>query len=554
MAEKETPMTVSGNCCFPTPEHPFYHIRLSFSLNEGERYQIKRVQVNGVRVREFEPFHNTRFLKDQMLEGGGASELVLRWSWKAGEEAAVEAIGEAEQGKKPLTLKTRVPASAYGGYWDPAWKYYASFVCSELAGIDRFDEPVHAGLAVYSDRIQDPEKELRIVAVDSVSGAHHEVPCQVHEVRQFTAEGLTIGEEYQPTTTFQVAFFADVPAYSSRVYLAFYGNPKAKAPAYADGLTVSGEGVGLTIDTPYYTALLHPKSGAIDEIHMKMGVNAKFYHHVETNGALQWNPCFYAPPRPWLHASDWDPPPNHSVLQGPVFVSTMRSGHVEPYRDESHMAVTYRFYSRTPWIWYSTKLEVRQDIAAKALRNGEIVLRRKLVDEFAWRNMDGTVGCMKITDGPRHPRTAKVLPAETPWTCFLNRTGRYGLGIITSKLVDFRADGGLPKLFNRYCYLQWSKWVYFSRPLVYTFLTSGKAPPNSARQVPVTAGNIYYEEMALYPLVIRPEGEDFEALELAHARLTNPLSVMIVEDTDPRAPEGWVQPVLVQEFDEFADD
>jgi hypothetical protein len=554
MAQKENQATIAGTCCFPTPEHPFYHIRLSFSLNEGERYQIKQVQVNGVRVREFEPFHNARFLKDQMLEGGGRSELVLRWNWKAGEESAVEATGEAEQGKKPLTLKARVPASAYGGYWDPAWKYYASFVCSELTGIDRFDEPVHAGLAVYSDRIQDPDKELRIVAVDPVSGAHREVPCQVHEVCHFSAEGLSIGEEYQPTTTFQVAFFADVPAYSSRVYLAFYGNPKAKAPAYAEGLSVSGEGVGLTIDNAYYTALLHPKSGAIDEIHMKMGVNAKFYHHVETNGALQWNPCFYAPPRPWLHASDWDPPPNHSVLKGPVFVSTVRSGHVDPYRDESHMAVTYRFYSRSPWIWYSTKLEVRQDIAAKALRNGEIVLRRKLVDEFAWRNMDGTVGSMTITDGPRHPRTAKVLPAETPWVCLLNRTGRYGLGIITSKLADFRADGGLPKLFNRYCYLQWSKWVYFSRPLVYTFLTSGKAPPNSARQVPVTAGNIYYEEMALYPLVIRPDGEDFEALELAHAKLTNPLSVMIVEDTDPRAPEGWVQPVLVQEFDEFADD
>ena len=217
MAQKENQATITGTCCFPTAEHPFYHIRLSFSLNEGERYQIKRVQVNGVRVREFEPFHNARFLKDQMLEGGGHSELVLRWNWKSGEESAVEATGEAEQGKKPLTLKARITASTYGGYWDPAWKYYASFVCSELAGIDRFDEPVHAGMAVYSDRIQDPEKELRIVAVDPVSGAHREVPCQVHEVRHFTAEGLSIGEEYQPTTTFQVAFFADVPAYSSRV-------------------------------------------------------------------------------------------------------------------------------------------------------------------------------------------------------------------------------------------------------------------------------------------------------------------------------------------------
>ncbi len=66
-----------------------------------------------------------------------------------------------------------------------------------------------------------------------------------------------------------------------------------------------------------------------------------------------------------------------------------RSGHVEPYKEESYMAVTYRFYARTPWIFLSTRLEVRKDIAAKALRNGEIVLDRKLVDEFAWGNRTG---------------------------------------------------------------------------------------------------------------------------------------------------------------------
>ncbi len=64
------------------------------------------------------------------------------------------------------------------------------------------------------------------------------------------------------------------------------------------------------------------------------------------------------------------------------------------------------------------------------------------------------------------------------------------------------------------------------------------------------AGNTYYEEMALLPMPINPE-ENFEELELLYARMTNPLDVQIVEDTDARAPEGWVNPVLVKEFDEF---
>jgi hypothetical protein len=537
---------IHAACCFPTPRHPYYHIRLAFSPEGNGRCAVTLVKVNGVKVRDYETWHNHRVMKDAQLECGGHEELFLRWDWKAGEEASVEVQGDGPAGGRPLALKARVTAPAYGGYWNSAWKYYASFVCRETAGIDRRDEPIHINMVVYADRIQDPERELRVVAVDSVSGSHREVPCQVHEVRHYRAEGVTIGDEYQPSTTFQLAFFADVPADSTVVYLAFYGNPKAGLAAYADGLSVSGSGVGLTIDNPYYTVTLSPKSGAIDDIHMKMGVDAHFYHRIETNGSLQWNPCFYAPPKPWLHASDWDPPPAHSDLRGPVFVSTQRSGHVEPYNDESHMSVTYRFYARTPWIFFSTKLEVRKDIAAKALRNGEIVLDRKLVDEFAWRQPDGSVGTMVITDGPKHPRHAKVLPAETPWTCLFNRKGGYGLGMVTSKLADFRADGGLAKYFNRYRYLQWSKWVYTCRPLVYTFSTM-----NQARLVPVTAGNTYYEEMALLPMRIDPDRDNFEDLELLHATMTNPLDVQVVEDTDPRAPEGWVSPVLVKEFDEF---
>jgi len=548
-ATQKNHVQARGTCCFPTPENPFYHIRLGVTLEADGDYHVKLAKVNGQWVRDFLCYHNYRFMKDQMLRSGGVSEVVVRWDWKAREQAVVELTIEGPKEKEEFPLKATLQAPEQGGYWDPAWKYYASIVCTETAGIDRFDEPVHTNLALYADRIQDPERELRVISVDPVSGEQREIPCQVNEVRHYTAEGMTVGDEYQPTTTFQLAFLAEVPADSTRLFLAFYGNPKAKAPIHGGGLSVMGEGVGLTIENPYYKVLLSPKSGAIDEIAMKMGVNAKFYHRIETNGALQWNPCFYAPPKAWLHASDWDPPPSHSMVQGPVFASTQRSGHVEPYREESHMAVTYRFYARTPWIFFSTKLEVRKDVAAKALRNGEIVLDRKLVDEFAWRQPDGGVGTMVITDGPKHPRHAKVLPAETPWTCFFNRKGRYGLGMVTARLADFRGDGGLPKFFNRYRYLQWSKWVYTCRPLVYTFSTM-----NQARLVPVTAGNIYYEEMALLPMQIRPEGEDFRELELLHARLTNPMDVQIVEDTDARAPEGWVSPVLVEEFDEFGEE
>ena len=540
---------VGGTCGFPTPQSPYYHVRFSFSLEGDGRYQINRVKVNGQRVRDFAAYYNFSFQKDQLLKPGGMSELVVRWDWKPRERCEVEVSGEGPREKESFTLKGSVDAPDHGGYWNPAWKHYASLVLTETAGVDRENEPVHTSLAVYGDRIQDPARELRIVAVDPRTGAHLEIPCQVHEVARYTAEGMEIGEEYQPTTTFQFAFLADVPADSSRVYLAFYGNQGAKATAYLSSLSVSGEKLGLAIENPFYRTILSSKSGAIDEIHVKMGVNQKIEHHLETNGALHWNPCFYCPPRPWLHASDWDPPPQSSWFSGPVFLATTRSGHVDPYREESHMAVTYRFYDKVPWIFVSTKLEVRKDVATKALRNGEFVVNRKLVEEFAWRKPDGTAGTMFITDGPRHPRHAKVLPADTPWACFFSRKGRFGLGMVNIKLADFRADGGLAKLCNRYSYLQWGKWAYYARPLVYTFASN-----NPARLVPVPAGNVYYEEMAVLPLRIDPEGEDFRQLEILHQKLVHPLDLQLVEDTDPRAPEGWVPPVLVQEFEEMDDE
>lgn len=549
MSSQKTREPVRVNFGFPVPEHPFYYARLCFPLEAAGRYQVKRVRVNGQRVRDFLCGHNGRFLKDQMLLSGGLSEVVARWDWKAREAAEVELTIAGPKEGEEFTLKAAGQAPDSGGRWNPAWKHYASLVCTENAGLDRIDEPVHTSLAVYGDRVQDPERELRIVAVDPRTGVHQEIPCQIHEVRRYEAEGVPVGEEYQPTVTFQVAFFATVPARSTRIYLAFYGNPKAPVPAYSSALSVSGERLGLTVENPFYRTVLSPKSGAIDEIQIKMGVNQSLYHHLETNGALHWNPCFYCPPRPWLHASDWDPAPDFSHLAGPVFLATRRSGHVDPYREESHMSVTYRFYERTPWISVSTKLEVRKDIATKALRNGEFVLDRKLVEEFAWRRPDGSAGTMLIKDGPRHPKHAKVLPADTPWAAFFSRKGRYGLGMVTSKLADFRADGGLVKLHHRYSYLQWGPWVYYARPLVYTFATN-----NPARLVPVSAGNVYYEEMAILPLRVRAEDEDFSELELLHGRLTHPLDVQLVEDTDPRAPEGWVAPVLVKEFEEIEDE
>jgi len=540
------PRNLEAVTAFPSPKYPFYHIKASFFVDRKLEYEIGEVRVNGDRVRDYTTSHNGIHLKDRHIQGGGLSEVVIRSDWRCGEDLKIGLKGRSKKNKDSLSFSMRTTASSYGGYWDPSWKHYAGIVLSETAGVSRANEPVHVTLALYSDRVGNPEKEVRVVAVDPETGVQTEIPSQVYATSRYRCKTQT--ERYQSTTALDVCFYADVPADSERVYLAFYGNPDARLPDYKGRLKVSGRGLGLTLENPFYKTVLHEKSGSIDEIHMKMGADRVFAHHLETNGALHWNPGLYAPPRPWIHTSDWDPPKNYTKTGGPLFFTTARSGPLDLY-PESHISINYRFYDRVPWIVMSSTIRITKELSVKALRNGEIVLNRELVEEFAWRGPDGTVDSMIITDGPRHPEHAKVLPYDTPWVCLFNRKHECGLGLLTLEVSNFNEDGGLCKLYNPYSYLQWGPWVYFARPLVYTFVSN-----NPGRLIPVPAGNVYYEQMAFLPVRFSMEEEHIEYIDRLYTSLSNPLYSAVFEDTDPRAPEGWMPPILVEEFEEMEDE
>jgi hypothetical protein len=469
--------------------------------------------------------------------------VVSRYDWKSDEELNLEISGAAGKEKAAVFLREKGRGPSSGGYWNPAWHHCAGIVLKETAGVPRVGEPVHVTLGLYSDRVTDPVKELRIVALDSATGKTEEIPSQVYAVSRYDWDKPD--ERYQPTTTCEVAFLASVSANSSRVYLVFYGNKNATQPQYRSGLHVDGNGLGLTVENEFYSIALSETSGAIDEITLKKGEQFTFKHGLETNGALHWNPGIYAPPRPWLHASDWNPPAHYAVEQGPIFTMTKRSGSLDHY-PEADVSITYLFYTGVPWVLMSSTIDVKKDMDVKALRNGEIVLDRKLVDTFAWRDPEGKTGSMVIQETPRHPRHAKVLPFDTPWACFMNSKKGCGLGMVTVDVANYRLDGGFSRTFRPYSYVQWGPWVYYARPLVYTFISSGPG-----RFIPVSAGNLYCEKMAFVPVQYVDKEKSYEYLDQLYLQLANPLYVDIVEDTDPRAPKTWMAPILVEEFEEM---
>jgi hypothetical protein len=381
-----------------------------------------------------------------------------------------------------------------------------------------------------------------VVGIDPASGKADEVVSQVYDMSTWNKRA---DEHCQPTTTFGLAFMADIPAHTSKVYLIFYGNPAAPQPNYSTDLKVTGTGLGLTVDNDHYRFVLHPTSGAIDEILLKQNVNVTFAHHLETNGSLHWNPCVYAPPRAWLHASDWQNPGGYATIVGPVFVMTKRWAPLPDY-PEIDCSVTYTFYRHTPYIMMESSLDVVKDVDVAALRNGEIVVNQEVVDEFAWVRPDGDIGTVVIKELPRHPTRAMDLDAWTRWWAFYNRKLPCALAAINLELTGLRRGHG-PTQWEPYIYLHWGPWYYCARPLVYSFAT-----PNPQRVLRVGAGSTFFEKMAIYPCRLGNTDENlFDPIEFASDRLFAPLNRTVTAfDIDERVPEEWVPPFLVSEFEE----
>ncbi len=285
--------------CFPTPRHPFYHATLQFGADLGKTY-IEKVIVDGKASRDFIAYHGDIPSPDNHVEITDQSTLIVRVDWTNNSIHKFE-IGIKNTNGKEIAAHCESKAPATGGYWNTDWKYYSAHIVREEIGVARTNEPVHLLLAYYAERLSNPEKEIRVVEIDPLSGAASEISSQVYGVH--TTDKLKT-DEGQPTTTLECAFLANVAAFTDKVFLVFYGNSKADKPKYVTDLEVKGKGLALEIENSYYKCILHKDSGALDEFILKQGVNVTFDHHVETNGAIHWNPDLYAPPRVWTHASD----------------------------------------------------------------------------------------------------------------------------------------------------------------------------------------------------------------------------------------------------------
>lgn len=513
---------------FPVPAKPFYHVTLQLQ-SAGGPLRVVQARFNGNSTRDLWVYNAGTPSANAIADFGGLTEVVLRVDWENGKSYPIDLVLEHDGIESEVSLVATAPE--WGGYWNTDWNRYSASVVTESKGLARTQEPVHLLLGVYADLIANPESEVRVVAIDPRSGVPSEIPSQVYGV---STRSDIDDPDALPTTSFEVAFLANLPPSEQRVYLVFYGNSGATAPTYTTDLTVSGEGLALTIENDYYRIKLHADSGQLDEILLKQGVNALFDHHVETNGALHWNPDVYAPPRIWSHASDWAPPPNTTTISGPIFFTIQRWGELPDYPDVQ-CSITYTFYAHQPHFVMESVTDILEDMDVRALRNGELVINLNVANEFAWQEPSGTVKTLRFDTRPQEPRRALDISANSAWWSFFNRDRRAALATVILDSSSYRRSGGLARV-EPYITLKWGEWAYCVRPLVYTYNSH-----NPKRVVRVPAGSSYSERIAFLPIRLGDQDANrFAPIVDSQQRLDAPLDVrgpeMAIESTTP---EKW---------------
>jgi hypothetical protein len=563
----------------PTADKPYHQIAMTLTKEALSPGKVTKVLVDGKRAdgkfAHYVTFANvgpqdppragkTEGLKGEnnsgRIDGSRDFTVTAPCMWVNGSEHRMAVTVKFDSGgEETYELKGAAPGS--GGHWDAAWPRSVSIVLRETVGLPRQGEPVHLCLGLFTDDVKDAAAELRVVTHDPThpsagKDGYVVAPCQLIEAVEWRDEAMLQAEErdaesgelvrrYDPTTTVELVFLADVLPYQEKVYQVLYGNPAAEATvAKTDLIVTQGDELAQSVSTAHYQFGLASNSGAVETVKiLGAGDPVLLEHKLETNGAVHWNPGCYAPPTPWVHASDWEKPAFEQIT-GPLMHRTRHFAAL-PHMRKVTANTAYTFYAGQPYVLMSSLMEVKEDIFVKALRNSELVFNHAVLDEFVWLDPLGTVKNMLIEGSLKHPIHALEIPADTPWMAFISRAQKVGFASITLAYENTNLYGDPASVAQPYIYVQNGPWIYWSRPLVYPF-----GGQNLTRVMRARKGSIYMEKNAWLPFRLSDGDDPFAEVKEFAKKLTHPLLIHEWMDIDDRTPEKWTMPILTMPFDE----
>jgi hypothetical protein len=542
---------------YPCPGIPFYHFKADIELPQSAIIEVEAaVDGNVLRATDLRRETDTENMNrppisERPPSGYSVSQdatsykdfSVVGWvRWEPGQKYSIRISvltkKSVHASKDDVMLSTTQTVAAPQGtmVFSKEWKSYKAIVVSETAGINRSREPVEVLLAFYPDEAQQLTRDIRVISVDPKTYAVTEVPSQVYDIQEYLKEDDLAPDKdgkptrtvplWMPTVTARVAFLADITGKSSRVFLVYYNNANAADKIYHTDLRVQGEAPGLQIENDLFSAILHSNSGHLDQITLKSKPDAPFFHRLETNGAMHWNPDIYVPPRAWTHTADWKPPRDIKVVAGPVIA---RSEVWDNMREvpEVDASVRYEFYPGMPYFISSTCMRINETVNSLALRNAEMVFKRELITHAAWYDVirDSVI----IYDVSNMPDLTDLkMEADVPWIIFYNK--EKGIGFAGIQLNYSNSGIESPaRLLNPFFYITAGPWIYWARGLSHPYLSS-----NMQQVVPVLKGNVFSETWAYLVYDIDKNTEPYAKVVEWQKRLTNPLRVQLIEEVDNR--------------------
>jgi hypothetical protein len=542
---------------YPSPGIPFYHFKADIELAQSAIIEVEAavdgnvLRATDIRRETDSENMNRPPISERPPAGYSVSQdatnyknfSVVGWvRWEPGQKynirISVLTKKSVHASNDDVMLSTTKTVTAPQGMmvFGREWKSYKSVVVSETAGINRVKEPVEVLLAFYPDEAQQLTRDIRVISVDPGTHEVTEVPSQVYDVQEYLKED-DLGPDkdgkptrtvplWLPTVTARVAFLADVKGKSSQVFLVYYNNAGAKDKIYQTDLRIQGEAPGLQIENNVFSVILHPNSGHLDQITLKTKPDAPFFHRLETNGAMHWNPDIYVPPRAWTHTADWKPPRNIKIVAGSVIA---RSEVWDNMREvpEVDASVRYEFYPGMPYFISSTCMRINETVSSLALRNAEMVFKRELITHAAW--YDVLRDSIIIYDVSNMPDLTDLkMEADVPWIIFFNKEKGIGFAGIQLDYSNSSIESPL-RLLNPFFYITAGPWIYWARGLSHPYLSS-----NMQQVVPVLKGNIFAEKWAYLVYEIDKNTEPYAKVIEWQKRLTNPLRVQLVEEVDNR--------------------
>ena len=238
-----------------------------------------------------------------------------------------------------------------------------------------------------------------------------------------------------------------------------------------------------------------------------------------------WNPDSFSDNGTWGHTFAWDPPDETTVTaNGPIMYRITNRGRMPGVTPQVYASVTYSFYSNVPFVKVTTVTEVRDELNASAIRNGELVLDSHLVTNFVWQEKNGELHTIRTAHGPNwQDEWGTRVDQDVPWLAMTNEAENYGVGEIIQSSISFNANRGEATTHRAAFYLYYHHFwnvplTYFTRGWVYPFSDYQRGPI-----IKVDPGSTYVEKMAFYPAYLGDGDRRYAAFIDASTQIEQPL-------------------------------